>query len=110
MDGELMVKSRAVKTYKVWFKPESDAKEPPTYQLYFSAVETPRLFNATVVAVNSDSPRVSDGTDGHWNRCGQDSIEALVEHVEKELKELNKLQEFFRAGMRIATGRDGKNG
>ena len=81
---------KAIKTYHAWFQPESNAKMPPSYQVYVSASETlPALYNATVVPRNIDSPVPSDGKQGFWNRCDQTSLDSVSASVNKELIALN---------------------
>ena len=93
-----MESQKPVKTYHAWFKPESDAQMPPSYQVYVSASETlPALYNATVISRNIDSPVSNDGKQGFWNRCDQTSLDSLSASVDKELIALNRGKEIHHA-------------
>jgi hypothetical protein len=91
--GELMEALKAVKTYKIWFKPNSDDKTPPTYQVFLSASEQ-SFYSATVVALNLDSPLATDSNDGFWNRCDKRSLDNLRTRVDAEIKKLNGEKEI----------------
>lgn len=81
----------SVLTFHALFKPDSDQKSPPSYQVYLSISPVyDSLYNATVVARNSDSPTPEAGRlQGFWNRATQSSLDELRRVVTEELSTLN---------------------
>lgn len=87
-----MSKIEPIETYKIWFKPVTKDKEPPTYQVYLSRLpQFSQLYAVTVVPLNRDSPVPKD--ESHfWNRTSQHAAEAVKLLVNEELQSLNNDQ------------------
>lgn len=91
-----MANPKPVKSYWVWFKPDSEHKAPPRNRVYVSTTaDPPSLHSATVIAMNADTPSPEDGSaQGFWNRTALTSPDELCSDVDNELMALNRGKEI----------------
>lgn len=77
--------------YEVTFSPEG-SNQGARYVVYISRAQDDTHWVATIVAVNSDTPRPNDVI-SHWSKAGLEDIDSFKANIDNELLALNPQKE-----------------